>query len=74
MTIRVILCLDGCGPEYLAGSETPNLDALAREGFHAIGEAVVPTVTNVNNTSIITASHPGDAWDHFELFHRSCER
>ena len=58
MTIRVILCLDGCGPEYLAGSETPNLDALAREGFHTIGEAVVPTVTNVNNTSIITASHP----------------
>lgn len=59
MQTRVIICLDGCGPEYLAGSETPNLDALAREGFHAIGEAVVPTVTNVNNTSIITASHPG---------------
>ncbi|MDP1989535.1 MAG: alkaline phosphatase family protein [Syntrophales bacterium] len=58
MTIRVIICLDGCGPEYLARSETPNLDALAREGFHAIGEAVVPTVTNVNNTSIITANHP----------------
>lgn len=58
MTARVIICLDGCGPDYLAGSETPNLDAIAREGFHTIGEAVVPTVTNVNNTSIITASFP----------------
>lgn len=58
MTTRVIVCLDGCGPDYLAAAETPNLDALAREGYHTIGEAVVPTVTNVNNTSIITASFP----------------
>jgi phosphonoacetate hydrolase len=56
----MIICLDGCAPDYLTGSETPNLAAVAREGFHAIGEAVVPTVTNVNNTSIITASFPGD--------------
>jgi len=41
----VIICLHGCGPDYLAGSETPNLDAIAREGFHMIGEAVVPTET-----------------------------
>lgn len=58
MTTRVVVCLDGCGPDTLARSETPNLDAVAREGFHAIGEAVIPTVTNVNNTSIITASYP----------------
>jgi hypothetical protein len=58
MTTRVIICLDGCGPDYLEAAATPNLDALAREGYHAIGEAVVPTVTNVNNTSIITASFP----------------
>ncbi len=58
MTTRVIVCLDGTGPDYLAAAATPNLDALAREGYHTIGEAVVPTVTNVNNTSIITASFP----------------
>ena len=58
MTTRVIICLDGCDPDYLAASETPNLDAIAREGFHTIGAAVVPTVTNVNNTSIITANYP----------------
>jgi phosphonoacetate hydrolase len=58
MTTRVIVCLDGCGPDYFSAGETPNLDAMAREGFHTIGEAVVPTVTNVNNTSIITACLP----------------
>ena len=58
MTAKVIICLDGCAPDYPAGSETTNLDAIAREGFHTIGAAVVPTVTNVNNTSIITASLP----------------
>ena len=58
MTAKVIICLDGCAPDYLAGSETPNLDAIAREGFHTIGAAVVPTVTNVNNTSAITVSLP----------------
>jgi phosphonoacetate hydrolase len=58
MATKVIICLDGCAPDYLEQGETPNLDAIAREGFHTIGEAVVPTVTNVNNTSIITASLP----------------
>jgi phosphonoacetate hydrolase len=58
MTTKLIICLDGCAPDYLTGSETPNLDAIARQGFHTIGAAAVPTVTNVNNTSIITASLP----------------
>jgi len=58
MSAKVIICLDGCGPACLAAAETPNLDAMAREGFHTVGRAVVPTVTNVNNTSIITASSP----------------
>lgn len=58
MATRVMICLDGCGPDYLTGVETPTFDTLAKEGFHTIGEAVVPTVTNVNNTSIITANYP----------------
>ncbi len=58
MTTKIIVCLDGCSPEYIARSETPNLDALAREGFHTIGLAAVPTVTNVNNTTIVTTSFP----------------
>jgi phosphonoacetate hydrolase len=58
MAARIIICLDGCGPQYLAQSDTPNLDAIARSGFATIGQATVPTVTNVNNTTIVTASHP----------------
>jgi len=58
MTTKVIICLDGCSPEYLARSETPNLDALAQDGFSTIGQAAVPTVTNVNNATIVTASFP----------------
>lgn len=58
MPAQIIVCLDGCGPQYLAQSDTPNLDAIARSGFSAIGQATVPTVTNVNNTTIVTASLP----------------
>lgn len=58
MPTKIIICLDGCSPEYLSKSETPNLDALAREGYSTIGKAIVPTVTNVNNTTIVTASFP----------------
>lgn len=58
MAVKIIICLDGCGPEYLAQSDTPNLDDLARSGFRTVGKAIVPTVTNVNNTTIVTASFP----------------
>lgn len=58
MAARVIICLDGCGPQYLAQSFTPNLDAIAKAGFSIIGKAAMPTVTNVNNATIVTASLP----------------
>ena len=58
MGTRIVVCLDGTSPRYISESNTPTLDAIAREGFSTIGRAVVPTVTNVNNTSIITASFP----------------
>lgn len=58
MAVKIILCLDGTGPEYIEKSDTPNLDAVARSGSYTPGEAVVPTVTNVNNTTIVTASFP----------------
>ena len=58
MPAQIIICLDGCSPQYLAQSDTPNLDAIARNGFAILGQATVPTVTNVNNTTIVTASLP----------------
>ena len=54
----LILCIDGCGPEYLEASETPNLDRLGEEGFITEGSAVIPSVTNVNTTSIATGAFP----------------
>ena len=58
MASKVIVCLDGCSPQYLEHSIIPNLDAIAGAGFSTIGRAVMPTVTNVNNTTIVTASFP----------------
>ena len=58
MAAKIIICLDGCSPQYVAQSDTPNLDAIGRSGFSTAGEAIVPTVTNVNNTTIVTASFP----------------
>jgi phosphonoacetate hydrolase len=58
MHTHLILCLDGIGPEYLAASQTPTLDALSRSGWRHIGLGAMPAVTNVNNVSIVTASPP----------------
>jgi phosphonoacetate hydrolase len=58
MGTKIIICLDGTGPEYIQKSETPNLDAISEAGFSTIGRAIVPTATNVNNTTIVTAGFP----------------
>jgi phosphonoacetate hydrolase len=34
------------------------MDKIAREGFRTTGQAVIPSVTNVNNTTIVTSSYP----------------
>jgi len=56
----LIVCLDAFGPDYLALSPTPNLDRMIGQGGLVIGRGVVPSVTNVNNTSIITGTTPSD--------------
>ena len=54
----VIICVDALGPEYLERSPTPNIDRMGKEGVFLIGQGVVPSVTNVNNVSIITGVTP----------------
>ena len=54
----LILCVDGLGPEYLGASPTPNIDRMAEAGALVIGRSVIPSVTNVNNVSIITGVPP----------------
>ena len=52
------MVIDGLDPEYLAASPATNLGQLAKQGFRVDAAAVMPTVTNVNNVSLITGSYP----------------
>jgi phosphonoacetate hydrolase len=54
----VIVMVDGFDPEYLDYCPIPTLRELGKQGFMVEGKAVMPTVTNVNNTSLVTASYP----------------
>jgi phosphonoacetate hydrolase len=63
MIKTVILCIDGLDPAYLEATPTPAIDDLAagrlgQPAFYTVGQAVVPTVTNVNNVSLITGAPP----------------
>ncbi|MFC6990060.1 alkaline phosphatase family protein [Haloplanus sp. GCM10025708] len=55
---RIVVCLDGLDPAYLDAVETPAWDAIAAEGSAGTCRSVVPSLTNVNNVSIVTASFP----------------
>ncbi len=54
----VVICIDGLDPEYLEACEMPNLKALGAKGFAKVGRCMMPSVTNVNNVSLVTASYP----------------
>ena len=54
----VVICIDGLDPEYLEACEAPNLRELARKGFLKMGQCMMPSVTNVNNVSLVTGSYP----------------
>lgn len=57
-----VLCIDGCADEYLSVSISrgcmPRLAAMARDGYRGLVRGVVPSFTNVNNTSIVTGVAP----------------
>ena len=54
----VVMCIDGLDPEYMEACEMPNLKALGASGFAKVGRCMMPSVTNVNNVSLVTASYP----------------
>ena len=56
----LFICVDGFGPDYLRQSDMPNLKRMMRSGAYIEGKGVIPSVTNVNNSSIVTASFPQD--------------
>ena len=54
----LIVMMDGFGPAYLQASDMPNTKSMIAGGFHKTVQAMMPTVTNVNNTGICTGSAP----------------
>jgi phosphonoacetate hydrolase len=58
----VVICFDGCDPAYIergvADGILPTIASFQKNGFYAIADAVVPTFTNPNNTSIVTGAPP----------------
>lgn len=56
----LFICMDGCDPRYLKSSDIPNLKRMMQRGMYREGRSVMPSVTNVNNSSIATASFPSE--------------
>ena len=55
---RVVVCLDGLDPDYLDAVDTPHWDDIADGGASGECHCVVPSLTNVNNVSIVTGAFP----------------
>jgi phosphonoacetate hydrolase len=59
---NVVICLDGSADEYLdaamARGRMPNLLRLSARGYRGLARGAMPSLTNVNNTSIVTGSPP----------------
>ena len=58
----VVICLDGCEPEYLevaiAAGEMPALSRIQKSGTQLLAHSVIPSFTNPNNMSIATGRPP----------------
>jgi phosphonoacetate hydrolase len=58
----VVVCVDGCEPDYLAqsvaGGHMPWLKKTLEQGSGLIADCVVPSFTNPNNLSIVTGAPP----------------
>ena len=54
----VLLMLDGFGVDYYRASDMPQLNKMEKEGLYKPVKSLMPSVTNVNNTSICTGELP----------------
>ncbi len=58
----VVICVDGCGDEYLSTSlaqgRMPNLARVIPKGYRGMVRGALPSFTNVNNASITTGAPP----------------
>ena len=57
-TCAIVICLDGCEPEYLdvaiLEGLMPNLARIKLEGTSRLAHFVIPSFTNPNNMPIVT--------------------
>jgi len=62
VTPTVVVCVDGCEPDYLAQAVfagcMPWMKRVLAEGTAVVADCVVPTFTNPNNLSIVTGVPP----------------
>jgi len=57
----ILTCIDGAGTDYFKSCSLPNISRLCKEGICSWNSyAMVPTVTNVNNVSIVTGRYPAE--------------
>jgi len=54
----LVALIDGLDPEYVERSDMPNLKRMISSGAYTVGKAVLPSVTNVNNASLVTGCFP----------------
>lgn len=58
----VVICVDGCEPDYIAQAVAarlmPTMRRWLRDGSALIADCVVPSFTNPNNLSIVTGTPP----------------
>lgn len=54
----IIICIDGCGPEYLHSGKVSFIKRVGEEGCYLEGNSMIPSVTNVNAVSILTGNYP----------------
>ena len=56
----IVFVVDGLRPDAISAVDTPAIDRLRAEGVEFLrSHAVVPTVTRVNATTLVTGVHPG---------------
>lgn len=56
----LILVIEGCSLEYISLENTPNIYRIARDGFCKCVKAAVPTISNVNHTTILSGKFPSE--------------
>ena len=56
----LIMVIEGCSLEYISMENTPNIYRIAKDGFCKCVKAAVPTIYNVNHTTLLSGKFPSE--------------